>query len=409
MENFRFKGNKLLWNNYSLDIIAKKNKTPFYLYSYNQLKTNVSNFKKTFNKTNPLICFSLKSNSNQKIIKEYAELGIGADVVSIGELKLALKSNIKPNKIVFSGVGKTIEELRYAISKKIFLINCESFSEVKLINSLSKKMKLKTKIGLRLNPNINAKTHSKISTGNDKDKFGLSKLEFKKVIMNFKNSDFIEISALTIHIGSQIKEVFPFNNCLNFLNKTIADLKKANIKIKYVDLGGGMSIPYDFKETKFPLKKYASNVYNFKKKNNVKIIFEPGRFLSGNVGIIISKIIYIKEGAKKKFIVTDAAMNDLIRTALYDANHTILPINRRKEIKSRIEFVGPICESSDKFGEYKKFSKLEESDYICITNTGAYGRSLSSNYNMRPLIAELLIKNNKILIIRKRQNINQIS
>ena len=324
-------------------------------------------------------------------------------------MKLALKSNIKPNKIVFSGVGKTVEELRYAISKKIFLINCESFSEVKLINSLSKKMKLKTKIGLRLNPNINAKTHSKISTGNDKDKFGLSKLEFKKVIMNFKNSDFIKISALTVHIGSQIKEVFPFNNCLNFLNKTIADLKKVNIKIKYVDLGGGMSIPYDFKETKFPLKKYASNVYNFKKKNNVKIIFEPGRFLSGNVGIIISKIIYIKEGAKKKFIVTDAAMNDLIRTALYDANHTILPINRRKEIKSKIEFVGPICESSDKFGEYKKFSKLEESDYICITNTGAYGRSLSSNYNMRPLIAELLIKNNKILIIRKRQNINQIS
>jgi len=193
------------------------------------------------------------------------------------------------------------------------------------------------------------------------------------------------------------------------LEALLADLKKANIKIKYVDLGGGMSIPYDFKETKFPLKKYASNVYNFKKKNNVKIIFEPGRFLSGNVGIIISKIIYIKEGAKKKFIVTDAAMNDLIRTALYDANHTILPINRRKEIKSKIEFVGPICESSDKFGEYKKFSKLEESDYICITNTGAYGRSLSSNYNMRPLIAELLIKNNKILIIRKRQNINQIS
>ena len=409
MENFTFKGNKLFWNNFALANIAKKYKTHFYLYSQKQLQSNAIFFKRTFSKVNPLICFSLKSNSNKAIIKEYAKLGLGADVVSVGELMLALKSGIKPSKIVFSGVGKTYDELKYAISKKIFLINCESYSEVISIYKISKSLRVKTKIGLRINPNINAETHKKISTGGSQDKFGISTIELKKIIKDFKNSNSILISAISVHIGSQIQEVSPFKRCLLVLNKIIKNLKCENINIKYVDLGGGMSIPYSPRDKKFPLKSYAKLVLAFKKLNKVNIIFEPGRYLCGNIGVIISKIIYIKKGEKKKFIVTDVAMNDLIRTAMYDAHHFILPLTKRKVLSDKIEFVGPVCESSDKFGIYKNFSKIYENDYICITNSGAYARSLASNYNMRPLIAELMIKDNKILTIRSRQKINKIN
>ena len=403
MQNLRYVGKNLFVEKLSIKDILKKNKTPFYIYSENQITYNFLKFANTFRKTNPLICFAAKSNSNSNILRILGRLGAGADVVSGGELLKALKAGIKPNKIVFSGVGKTEEELKIAINKKILLINCESESEAKLINNLAKKLKKKVSIGFRLNPNVDAKTHKNISTGKAENKFGLSIKNFKiflKTINSFKN---IKLDALSVHIGSQILNDAPFRKTLNVMSKLIKELK---LNLKYVDLGGGFGINYTDKEKPINLNKYSKLVHNFAKKLKCRIIFEPGRSIIGNTGLLISKIQFIKKGTNKNFIILDAGMNDFMRPALYEAFHKIIPISKKSSrMKDKIEFVGPICESTCKFGVYKNYPKVNENDFVAITNVGAYGSSLSSNYNTRPLIAEILINKNKLRYIRKKQNL----
>ena len=403
MQNLRYVGKNLFIEKLSINNIVKKNKTPFYLYSENQIINNYLKFTKSFKKTNPLVCFAAKSNSNVAILKILGKLGAGADVVSGGELLKALKAGIKASKIVFSGVGKTEDELKIAINKKILLINCESESEAKLVNKIAKKLKKKVSIGFRLNPNVDAKTHKNISTGKAENKFGLSIKSFKsffKTLSIYKN---IKLDALSVHIGSQILTDTPYKKTLNVMSKLIKDLE---LKLKFVDLGGGFGINYSGKEKPINLNKYSSLVYNFSKKLNCKIIFEPGRSIVGDTGILLSKVQYMKNGAKKKFIILDAGMNDFMRPALYDAKHTIVPISKVKsKTKGLIEFVGPICESTCKFGIYKNYQKIKENDYVAITNVGAYGASLSSNYNTRPLVAEILVNKNKLRYIRKKQNL----
>jgi len=403
MQNLRYVGKNLFIEKLSINNIVKKNKTPFYLYSENQIINNYLKFTKSFKKTNPLVCFAAKSNSNVAILKILGKLGAGADVVSGGELLKALKAGIKASKIVFSGVGKTEDELKIAINKKILLINCESESEAKLVNKIAKKLKKKVSIGFRLNPNVDAKTHKNISTGKAENKFGLSIKSFKsffKTLSIYKN---IKLDALSVHIGSQILTDAPYKKTLNVMSKLIKDLE---LKLKFVDLGGGFGINYSGKDKPINLNKYSELVYNFSKKLNCKIIFEPGRSIVGDTGILLSKIQYIKRGAKKNFIILDAGMNDFMRPALYDAKHKIIPISKaNSRIKGLIEFVGPICESTCKFGIYKNYQKIKENDYVAITNVGAYGASLSSNYNTRPLIAEILVNKNKLRYIRKKQNL----
>ena len=403
MQNLRYVGKNLFIEKLSINNIVKKNKTPFYLYSENQIINNYLKFTKSFKKTNPLVCFAAKSNSNVAILKILGKLGAGADVVSGGELLKALKAGIKASKIVFSGVGKTEDELKIAINKKILLINCESESEAKLVNKIAKKLKKKVSIGFRLNPNVDAKTHKNISTGKAENKFGLSIKSFKsffKTLSIYKN---IKLDALSVHIGSQILTDTPYKKTLNVMSKLIKDLE---LKLKFVDLGGGFGINYSGKDKPINLNKYSALVYNFSKKLNCKIIFEPGRSIVGDTGILLSKVQYIKDGAKKKFIILDAGMNDFMRPALYDAKHTIIPISKVKsKTKGLIEFVGPICESTCKFGIYKNYQKIKENDYVAITNVGAYGASLSSNYNTRPLVAEILVNKNKLRYIRKKQNL----
>ena len=403
MQNLRYVGKNLFVEKLSIKNILKKNKTPFYIYSENQITFNFLKFANTFKKTNPLICFAAKSNSNSNILKILGRLGAGADVVSGGELLKALKAGIKPNKIVFSGVGKTEEELKIAINKRILLINCESESEAKLVNNLAKKLKKKVSIGFRLNPNVDAKTHKNISTGKAENKFGLSIKNFKiflKTINSFKN---IKLDALSVHIGSQILNDAPFRKTLNVMSKLIKELK---LNLKYVDLGGGFGINYTDKEKPINLIKYSKLVHNFAKKLKCRIIFEPGRSIIGNTGLLISKIQFIKKGTNKNFIILDAGMNDFMRPALYEAFHKIIPISKKSSrMKDKIEFVGPICESTCKFGVYKNYPKVNENDFVAITNVGAYGSSLSSNYNTRPLIAEILINKNKLRYIRKKQNL----
>jgi len=406
MTVFKYNKNKLFCESLSILKITKKIKTPFYLYSNKLIVENYKNFVANFKKIRPLICFSVKANSNLSILKVLKSLGSGADVVSAGELLKVIKSGIKPKKIVFSGVGKSEEEIRLAIKNKILLINVESESEAILVNKISGQLRKRTSIGIRLNPDIKASTHRKISTGKSKDKFGLSRqniISFCKKINNLKN---INLDAISVHIGSQILNDFPFRKTLVVLSSIIKD---ANLKLKYVDLGGGFGIPYEAKDSKINLRNYSKLVYRFKKKYNCNIIFEPGRSIIGNSGVLVSKIQFIKKNKNKTFAVLDAGMNDFMRPALYEAKHNIKPLVKRKKIhKSNIEFVGPICETTCKFIEYRKFQKIYEKDLVAILDVGAYGYSLASNYNTKPLPEEIMVTKNKFKVIKKRQSLTEL-
>ena len=316
---------------------------------------------------------------------------------------MALKAGISPGKIVFSGVGKTDEEINFAIDKKILLINAESKSEIEVINKIAKRKNKVVQVGIRLNPNTDAKTLKQISTGKSENKFGVNSKVFNELVNYCKISKNINLQCLSVHIGSQILDHKPYEKMLKAVSNIIS---KTRYKFKFVDLGGGMGIAYNDTIKKLNYKKYNAAIKNFLKKHNAKIIFEPGRSIIGNTGILVSRIIYIKNGGAKKFIILDAAMNDLMRPALYGAVHKILPVNKSSSISKNIyEFVGPICESTDKFVTLKKYQKLREKDLVAICDVGAYGMSLSSNYNLRPKAIELLINRKKIKKIKDRQKL----
>ena len=406
MKHIRLRKNYLFIENISALRLAKKYKTPFYCYSLAQLQDNYKALKDAFKNINPLICFSVKSNSNLKLLNELKKMGSGADVVSIGELLKATKAGIKNNKIVFSGVGKTEEEILMAIRKRVLLINVESENEVNLINKIAKKFSRKIAIGIRLNPNVNGKTHKKISTGGKQEKFGLTQNDFLNLCKKIKKMKNLSLQGISVHIGSQITNIDPFKKVLSVMSKII---NKTQIDFKFIDLGGGIGISYSKNEKTINLKQYAKLVNKFLKDKNSKIIFEPGRSIIGNAAILITKIIYIKKSNGKNFVVLDAGMNNLMRPALYDARHQIIPLKKtNKLIRGNIEFVGPICESSDKFSNEKKFSTIKEGDSIGLANVGAYGMSLSSNYNTRPIIAEIMISGSNHKIIRKRQSLENL-
>ena len=386
--------------------LAEKFGTPFYCYSYKKLKENIKNFKKNFKSFSPLICFAVKSNTNVNLIREIKKLGLGADVVSIGELMMALKAGINPKKIVFSGVGKTSMEISYAIDKKILLINAESKSEIIEIEKIAKTKNRIVDIGIRLNPNTDAKTLSQISTGKKENKFGIGEKIFFELVNYSKISKNIALKCLSVHIGSQILDYKPYEKMLRIIDRVI---KKSEHKFTFIDLGGGMGISYKDNNKKLNYRKYNDAIKKFLKFQKSKIIFEPGRSIVGNIGVLISKVIYIKENDKKDFIILDAAMNDLMRPALYGSNHKTLPAIKTNQIsKKTYDFVGPICESTDKFTTLKKFQKLKEKDIIVMCDVGAYGMSLSSNYNVRPKPAEILIDRNKIRVIKKRQKLTDL-
>tara|TARA_B100001057_G_scaffold246037_1_gene246358 strand:+ start:143 stop:1357 length:1215 start_codon:yes stop_codon:yes gene_type:complete len=392
---------KLTIEKIKVEDIARKFNTPVYCYSYNQLKENINNFKKNFKSFSPLICFAVKSNTNINLIREIKRFGLGADVVSKGELMMAIKAGINPKKIVFSGVGKTSSEISYAIEKKILLINSESKSEVKEIDRIAKLKKVKIQVGIRLNPNTDAKTLTQISTGKKENKFGVNEKTFLELVKYCKNSKNIDLKCLSVHIGSQILDYKPYEKMLKVIDRII---NKINHKFEFIDLGGGMGIPYAKENKKLNYQKYNTAIKKFLKNHSTKIIFEPGRSIVGNIGFLISEIIYIKESEKKNFVILDAAMNDLMRPALYGANHkTLSSIKKNKISKKTYEFVGPICESTDKFATLEKFYELKEKDLIVMCDVGAYGMSLSSNYNVRLKPPELLIKGLEIKVLRKRQ------
>tara|TARA_B100000035_G_scaffold284441_1_gene267365 strand:- start:246 stop:1460 length:1215 start_codon:yes stop_codon:yes gene_type:complete len=402
----RYKNNNYFIENISLDKLAIKYSTPLYCYSYNKLRSNIINFFTHFKKFSPLVCFAIKSNTNLNLIREIKKFGLGADVVSKGELMLALKAGINKKKIVFSGVGKTESELKFAIEKKILLINSESESEIKIIEKIAKKKNVVVNIGIRLNPNTDANTLKQISTGKKENKFGVDEKTFLKLVSVLRTSKNIKLKCLSVHIGSQITNHKPYEKMLKAIDKII---NKAKFKFEYIDLGGGMGISYEKNQKKLDYKKYKSAIEKFLRKNNSKLIFEPGRSIIGNTAILISRVIYLKETSKKIFVILDAGMNDMMRPALYGAKHQILPaFKNKKKSKKSYEFVGPICETTDKFLSVSNFNKLKERDLIFISDVGAYGSSLSSNYNIRPKPSEILINKSKITILKKRQKLEDI-
>ena len=406
MNYIKLRKNNLCVENISAQQLVRKYKTPFYCYSLAQLKNNYHALSEAFRAIKPMICFSVKSNSNLYLLKELKKIGSGADVVSVGELLKAIKAGISPKKIVFSGIGKTEEEIKMAIKKKVLLINVESESELNLINKISKKISRKISIGIRLNPNVTGKTHQKISTGGKDEKFGLVYKDFINLCKQINKMRNLNLKGISVHIGSQITSVEPFKKVLAIINKII---KKTKINFEFIDLGGGMGISYSKKEKQINLKKYAKLVSKFLKSKDSKIIFEPGRFIIGNSGILIAKIIYIKKSNNKNFIILDAGMNNLMRPALYNAHHEIVPLKKAgKFLRGNLKFVGPVCESSDKFSDKKNFSKIKEGEYVALLNVGAYGMSLSSNYNTRPTIAEVVVNGSKHKMIRKRQSLENL-
>ncbi len=380
-----------------LDDIAMQYGTPTFCYSVNQIKDNLNNLNNSFSKIKPLICYAMKANFNKEIIKIMSKNNLGVDVVSKGELKNSLDCGVKNNKIVFSGVGKTEEEIKFALQKNIKQINVESEEELNEIANMAISFKRKINISLRVNPNVDAQTHDKISTGRSEDKFGISEEKIEKICKYYKENKYININGLSIHIGSQICKITPFKRAFKKIRNLILSLKKKDILIDTLDVGGGIGIIYDKnKDRVFKIADYALLVEKNFADLGIEIIVEPGRFLVGASGILISKVIRVKKGKKKDFLIVDAGMNNLLRPSLYNSQHSIFPV-RSGNRTMKYDVVGPICETSDIFRRSYILSKQEKNDFIIICSVGAYGSSMSSDYNLRGFAKEVLIDGNKII------------
>ena len=393
-------GNELFVDNLSCRKIANQFGTPIYCYSLSQIEKNYIELKESFKNLKPLICYAVKANFNKNIIKLLARKGAGADVVSFGELEHCLKNGMDSKKIVFSGVGKTNEELEFAINKDIKQINIESEEELEDIIQICKKNKLKkrVKISIRVNPDVDAETHEKISTGRSEDKFGISINRISNIFKKYKKNKEIELVGISIHIGSQIQKIEPFKEAFVKIRNEIISLIASGHKISTVDLGGGIGINYGENKI-FQIQKYSSLIEKLFLDLKVQVILEPGRYLVGSAGIIITKIIRIKKGEKKNFLIIDCGMNNLIRPSLYNSIHKIIPV--KKSIKfgfDKFDVVGPICETSDIFVKNFKISeKIKKNDLLIICTTGAYGSCMSSNYNLRGEAKEIFVKKNKVV------------
>lgn len=408
MKYFNYKDENLTSENMSIADIATEVQTPFYCYSANAFKNNFNALKNAFKEINPKICYATKSNSNLSILNLLQKEGAGADVVSVGELKKSLIAGIMPHDIVFSGVGKTSDEIEFAIINKIFQINAESTSELNTINKIAQKLGTLQQVGIRINPDVTGKTHENISTGGIGDKFGIPFSEVKNLFLNNEHFENIDISGIAFHIGSQIHDIEPFKKVFQKTGELIKEINKNKQIIKVLDIGGGFGVDYENNQKEFPIEEYAELVKNSFDTKNLTVVIEPGRSISWDTGILVTKVLYIKKHGEKKFIITDCGMNDLIRPALYDGYHKILPLAETKNTeKISTDIVGPICESTDRLFSSNEFYDVKEGDLLAILNSGAYGSSMSSNYNVRPLVNEILIDKDNYIIIRNRQTFEE--
>ncbi len=385
----------------SLEAIANQFGTPTYIYSKNTLIQTFESFKKGLIKTDHLICFAVKANSNIAILNLFAGLGAGFDIVSGGELERVIYAGGNPQKIVFSGVGKTESEIEAALKANILCFNVESRSELLRIQEVAEKMNIKAPISIRVNPDVDAKTHPYISTGLKDNKFGVDFNQALSIYLAAKSMSHIDIKGIDCHIGSQITELKPFVDALDRVLSLVDQLKKNNIQLSHIDIGGGIGICYQ-DESPPDFEIYIKEILNKIKGLNVKIIFEPGRALVGNAGVLLSKVEYLKQNDIKHFAIIDAAMNDLMRPTLYDAYHEIKVVREHDTKSQSFDVVGPVCESGDFIAKNRSL-KLKENDLICIMSAGAYGMSMSSNYNSRGRAAEVMVDQDQLYEIRTRE------
>jgi diaminopimelate decarboxylase len=404
MHEFKYKRNQLYCEDVNVAELAGRFGTPLYLYSYHTLIDHFMKLKTAFREIEPLICYSVKANSNLAILKALVDKGAGLDIVSGGELFCALKAGCLPQKIVYASVGKTDKEIEEAIRRGILFFNVESASELENINRIAKKLNKITNVAIRINPDIEPKTHKFITTGKLTNKFGIDLASARKIFKSRRIYPSLNISGVHIHIGSQITDSLPFVAAISKVSKFISRLKREGMALEYFNIGGGLGIIYD-KETPQTAQKFAQKTLPLLRRTGLKIILEPGRFIVGNAGILVTRVLYIKSGPKKKFVIVDAGMNDLIRPALYGAYHQILPISTEYRVPSteKVDVVGPICESGDFFAKDRKIPRVKEGDYLAIMGAGAYGFSMSSNYNSRLRAEEVLVVKDKAFVIRKRE------
>ena len=415
-----YKDGKLHMENVDLETIAQTCGTPVYCYSTEQLVDNFHAWQKAMRNVMPddkfTICYSCKANSNQAVIKILGRLGAGADIVSVGEIYRAFKAGIPAKKIVFSGVGKTDVELIRAIKNSILQINVESESELNLISKIALKEGPKVNIAFRINPNVDAKTHAKITTGLSENKFGINIESAPDIYRKARAMPGILATGIAIHIGSQMTNLAPFEEAFKCIADLVHRLRKLGHTINTIDLGGGLGITYK-DETPPDLNRYAALIRDIILPLNVHVIVEPGRSIVGNAGILLTRVLHIKNGDKKNFLIVDAAMNDLMRPALYNAYHPIIPCNEQSEnltktltsAKNLYDVVGPVCETSDTFLTNAEFQDISSGDILAIMVAGAYGSVMSSNYNSRPLVAEVLVSDKRYDVIRKAQNIEDVA
>jgi diaminopimelate decarboxylase len=402
MNLFKYRANELYAEDVPVKKLAEKYGTPLYVYSYNTLLRHFKAYDDAFNGYPHIICFAVKSNPNTSVISLFAKQGGGADIVSGGELYVALKAGISPKKIVYAGVGKTADEIRFALKSKILMFNVESENELKEIDRIAGMMKTKAAIALRINPDIDPGTHPYITTGMKKHKFGIpieAALEYYRFASKLKN---INVVGVHKHIGSQITKIAPFVDALKRILILIDKLNEQGTEIKYLDVGGGLGISYKDEEPPVP-KDLANKLIPLLEGRKLTLIMEPGRSIAGNAGILVTKTLYLKEGEDKEFVIVDAGMNDLIRPSLYDAYHRIEPVVKNKRETVLSDVVGPICESGDFLARGRELHRVKQGEYLAAMSAGAYGFSMSSNYNSRPRAAEVMVKGKEHFLIRKRE------
>jgi len=403
MHFFEYKNHQLQCEGIPILEIAEKVGTPFYLYSYHTLVRHFTVFDEAFKGIPHLICYSAKANSNLAFLRLFINLGGGVDVVSGGELYRALKGGVNPQKIVFSGVGKREDEIEYALKTGLLMFNVESFQELQVINEVAGRIGKKAPIAIRVNPDIDPKTHPYISTGLKQNKFGIDILRAPMAYRLASQLPNLKIVGIDCHIGSQLVEVEPIIVALRKLKELVENLRKKGIEIQYLDLGGGLGITYEDEEPPHPVE-YASTILEEIRGFGCTLILEPGRVIVGNAGVLVSKVLYTKENEEKRFVIVDAGMNDLVRPSYYGSYHQILPVKEESREEIVADVVGPICESSDFLAKGRKIPSLRSGELIAIMSAGAYGFSMSTNYNSRPRIAEVLVRDDQMFVIRQREN-----
>ncbi len=401
MHYFQYRFNELFCEEVPLARIAAEVGTPVYVYSERTLERHVRVFDEAFASAQHLICYAVKANSNINILGRFGKWGVGFEVVSGGELFRVLSAGGSPQKVIFSGVGKTPAEIQYALDADILSFTVESGAELDLLADIASSSNKRARVSIRTNPDVDPRTHPYISTGMQKHKFGVSIAEALSLYQRLREIPSIEPIGVSCHIGSQITELAPFEEALSSIRGFIKDLRTEGVNLKYLDFGGGLGIPYNGEEPPSPAN-YAEKVIRATNDLRLTLILEPGRVIVGNAGILLTRVLLKKRQGEKRFVVVDSGMNDLIRPALYGSHHQIWPV-RPEDGKETVDVVGPICESTDFIAQDREIAETKAGDLLAVMSAGAYGFSLSSNYNSRPRVAEVLVSGSSYQVIRKRE------